>query len=212
MKSVRSSASPFNRICEIGAIDIGDEMQFEMRRNERRERSGGHGRAEIRTADPDIDDVGEGGAGGAPDRAVAHVLREVEHLAPLGEDLGHHVDAARAHRRSADVAQRHVERRPRFGLIDDLAGKERFAPFLYLRRAGEIEEQRERRSIDPLFGKVEQDVVEFEVKVFESPRVRCEEIGERHLAHIGVMGFERKELLGEVEMIHARVIRRFRFI
>ena len=46
----------------------------------------------------------------------------------------------------------------------------------------------------------------------ESRGILRKEIGNRRLSQVGAMGFERVERLGEVELMHERVIQRFRFI
>ncbi len=47
------------RVGDVGAIDIGDEMGAELGGSEGRQSAGGHGRAEVGAADADIDDIGE---------------------------------------------------------------------------------------------------------------------------------------------------------
>jgi len=70
--------------------------------------------------------------------------------------------------------QRHVERGPVLGDVDVRARKERGAARLHPRRAGEIEQQRHGRLVDPLLGEI---VVEPAGLKAQPPRAR--RIGEK---------------------------------
>ena len=171
-------------------------------RRERRKRQRGHRRAEIGAADADIDDVGEGLAFGALDRAVAHGLGESGDLGAFGEHLGHHVMAVRDHRAAGEIAQRHMQRRPPFGGVDEGAGKQRARALRG--RAGENEEQRERLPADPLLRKIEQKIVEIDMEIVELLRVVGEEIGDGDKTAVFAMGFERIEGRGQISGVHGR--------
>ena len=73
----------------------------------RRQRLRHHGRAEIRSADADVDDVGDAQAGVAEPRAAANRFGERAHVIERGPHIGHHVAAVDRHRpRSSDCAAR----------------------------------------------------------------------------------------------------------
>ena len=64
---------PPDRVAHVRAVDVGDEMAAQLRLRERRQRLGRHGRPKVRSADADIDDVGERLPQRTPCAALTHV-------------------------------------------------------------------------------------------------------------------------------------------
>ena len=95
MNSVRDGIEPAQRVADVRAVDVGDEMAAQLRRRKGRERPRRHRGAEVGAADADIDDVGHRLAERAAHAALAHVGGEAQHLFPRADDLGHHVLARR---------------------------------------------------------------------------------------------------------------------
>ena len=87
------------RVAEIGAIDVGDEMAAQLRLPEGRKRPRGHRRPEIGAADADVDDVGERLAEPAAAQALAHIGGEGEHAVALLGDIGREIVASDHDRR-----------------------------------------------------------------------------------------------------------------
>ena len=84
MKSVRARSRSAERVGEIGAVDIGDEMRARAAVREWRQRARRHSGAEIGTADADVHDVGEGLARRALHVAAANGAGESENFFALG--------------------------------------------------------------------------------------------------------------------------------
>ncbi len=159
------------RVGDVGAIDIGDEMGAQFGRSEGRQGAGRHGRAEIGAADADIDDVRIKMAVRAQNRALAHIARESGDFRPLGLDRRHDVFAIDPHGRAGKIAQGHMEGGAALGLIDMLAGEKRLAPLLQPRRAGEVEKMAERRPGQAVLGIIVEQVVEADGKMLEPFRI-----------------------------------------
>ena len=179
------------RVAEVGAVDIGDEMAAQARLRIGRERARAHRRAEVRAADPDVHDVGEGLALRAANRARTDGLREFRDPFALGPHRRHDVMAFRHHRRIGEVAQRHMQRGAVLGNVDDLAREQRGAALLELRRPREIDEQAHRLARHPMLRIVEQQVVERDMKIGEAPGILAEQVGGARLGDIRPMGHER---------------------
>ena len=82
-----------------------------------------HHRSEIRTSNPDVDDVGNGFASVALPRAATHVFGKASHLIENLIDKGHHVLAVYFNGPIAPIPQRDVEHRAALAEIDTLAAK-----------------------------------------------------------------------------------------
>lgn len=105
-------------------------MQLQPAVCKRIQRRHDHLRAEVRTADADVDDVADAAGG-----RVAHLLDVGQQ--PV-EDFMHLVAERR---RTARGAQRGVQHGATFGVVDRLAGQHRVAPLLDLAFAGQRQQQ-----------------------------------------------------------------------
>ena len=91
------------------------------------ERGGGHARAEVAAADPDVDDGLDAPAGVAGPGAAAHAVGERAHAVEDRVDLGHHVHAVDLDHRVARRPQRDVQHGAILGDVDLLAAEHRVA-------------------------------------------------------------------------------------
>ena len=82
-----------------------------------------HHRAEVGTADADVDDVADGFAGVALPRAAADAVGKTGHLVEHGVDLGHDVLAIHEDGRASGRAQGHVQHGAVFCEVDFLAAE-----------------------------------------------------------------------------------------
>jgi hypothetical protein len=118
---------------------------------QKRERSRGHGGTEIRAADVDVDDIGKACPARGPDFAVVDRFGECPHLRPFRQNLRHDIVALCEHWPARKIAQGHVQGWSVLGGIDGLAREGRRPARLDTGRAREIDEQPERRFVEPVF-------------------------------------------------------------
>ena len=172
MKRVVSIGTRFQRVAEIGAVDVADEMQAQMVGDEGGQRAGRHGGAEIRSADPDIDDVGKPRAVRGLDRSASHGLREDAHLVAHGGDGGHHVLAVR-HEDLAGryAAERHMQDGAVLGDVDRVTSEQGGALFFEVCRTRQTKQQVHGLVRDALLGIVENEVIDGHVKGSEPVRI-----------------------------------------
>ncbi len=139
----------FEHALQIGAVDVRDEVALELRIGEVMQRMRHHLRAEVRTADADIDDMPDRFARMADPCAVADLVGEHGHLHALGLHL------FRERRVDVGRAQRDVEHCALLGRIDDLAREHRIAARLDAGRFGEFDQERQRPGVDAMLGEIE---------------------------------------------------------
>ena len=151
-------------------------MRAQLRRRKRRKRARRHRRAEVRAADPDIDDIGENIPSRAKDRALAQRAGERRDLGALGLHRRHDVLAVDADWGVGKIAQGHVQSRAAFGEVDLVARKQGLAPFFEPGSAGEIEQMAESRPSEAVLRIVVQQVVEADGKMLEPAGIVGEEI------------------------------------
>ena len=180
------------RVGEMRAVDIGDEVHARAVAAIGRERRDRHGRAEIGAADADIDDVGRSGR--RPRRgsrrsgpASAKAQKAVEH---------------RVHVRHDVLRRRRGDRRPR-GARSATCRTARSSVMLIgspaniasrklgdVGRLGKRDEQRHRLGDDAVLRVVERQVAEREREAREAVRVGGEEVAQMRVAHRGAMRAE----------------------
>ena len=170
---------PVQRVGDVGAVDVGDEMAVQARPAERRQRARRHRRTEVGAADADVDDVGHRLAERAAHPPFAHVGGEGEHLVAFGLDRRRDVDAVDQDRRAGKIAQRAVQRRAPLGRIDQFAAEHRVALGGDVGRLGERQQQPQRLAVDPLLGEIVEQVAQNRVEAVVAGRIGGEEIGNR---------------------------------
>ena len=171
------------RVRDVGAVDVRNEMRVQLQRRIGRQRARGHRRPEVGAADADIDDVGHRLAERAADAALAHILGERQHFRALGCDVGRDVSPVDEDGLRCQVAQRGVKRRASFRRIDDLAAEHRVALGLDLGRLGERDQKTDRQGFDPLLREIEQEIVEDDMKPLETIGIPGEFPGDRGCEH-----------------------------
>jgi hypothetical protein len=142
------------------SIDVGHEVQPRSLARIGRQRFGHHRRSEIRAANPDIDDVGDPGAGVSGPFAAADAIAEAAHVLERGEDVGHDVAAVNSHGPAREIPQRDMEDGAILGHVDFFAGKHPVAQRFDLPLAGELVEEVERFLGDEMLRVVDEQVAE----------------------------------------------------
>jgi hypothetical protein len=168
-------------IGQLRAIDVGDEVQAELRIGVFTQRLGGHHRAEIRAADADVDDVPDARAGGAAELAAADRLGQLEHALAFGDDFRHQGDATRHGWLVVRIAQRHVQCRPVFGAVHGRPAEQRLDPARHLACLGQLDQQLEGRCIQPVAGEIQHEVAMLAGEMRVAVR-RIEQLTERRAA------------------------------
>ena len=174
---------------DVGAINVGDEMNLEIA-GVRFEGLGRHDRAEIRAADADVDDIGDGFAGITFPRAGADVVAECLHLLEHAVDIGHDILAVNHDRAVRSVAQGNMKHGPAFGDVDLLAGEHLVDPGLEVARRRQGDQQRHGLIGDAVLGVIEKDVVELDGKLSKPPDILGEQVAHLQAIGLAVMGLE----------------------
>jgi hypothetical protein len=147
---------------QIGRVDVGDEMQARTGLVKLAQRPREHPRAQVRSADADVDDVADA-------RVAVHLADEAPHALARLPHLG----------RGLARAQRDVQRRPPLGVVDRVPGEHPLDPFRDLRLRGELDEQAHRVGTDSVLGVVEEQAAGLEREALGARGVRREEIADR---------------------------------
>ncbi len=160
MKSDGLGLEDFELLGDVGAIDVGDEMDAQAGLAVGLEGLGDHDRAEVGAADADVDDIGDRLAGISLPLAGADGLGEFAHVRQHGVDAGHDVLAIDQDRAVGAIAQGDVQDGPVFGDVDLVAAEHAVAPFLDLGLSGQIEQQAQGFIGDAVFGEIQENVAE----------------------------------------------------
>ena len=144
------------RFREVGAVDVGDEMDVEAGFFIGLERFGDHHRAEIRAADADVDDIRDRFAGVAKPCAVAHPLGEFAHVCQHAPYFGHDILAIDQHRFAGAVAQGSVQHGAAFGEVDGFAREHFFCPVGQFYFTGQLQQERQCFRRNEIFRIIEQ--------------------------------------------------------
>ena len=132
---------PAQRVADVGAIDVGDEMAPQLRRREGRERPRSHCGPKVGSANADIDDVRHRLAQSAPHPALAHVGGEGQHLFARADHLRHDILAVDQHRLAGEIAQGGMQDGALLGDVDLLASEHGRALGLDSAGLGELDER-----------------------------------------------------------------------
>jgi hypothetical protein len=170
---------------QVGAVDIGDEVERQARMRDVRQGANDHLRAEIAAADADVDDVtqarrcGRGRRGrrrhvGAP----AHRFRKGEHRV---EDA---VDLVAGRTFAARRAQRRVENGAALGRVDHGAREHRVALRLDAALAREVGEKAHRRRVDEVLRQVGEQARRLERQGLEATRIARERFAQVEVAAV----------------------------
>jgi hypothetical protein len=144
---------------DVMSVHVGHEVQAQARLAVGGQRRDGHLRAEVRAADPDVDDVA--------DRAlprIAHPVGEGEQ----GVQRGMHLVAEG--RGAARRAKRRVQHRAGLGEVDGVAGQHRVAALFDAGLAGELKQECDHGLVEPVLRQVGKDMRRFDGVALEA---RC---------------------------------------
>src|ERR1700761_4524263 len=89
-----------------------------------------------------------------------------------------------------------------FRRIDDIASEQSGASFLDLRGPREIDQKLARCAVEPLLGKIEEQIAERDMEIREALRIARKQVGNRHITEIEAMRFERIERFGNFGTVH----------
>jgi hypothetical protein len=90
----------------------------------------------------------------------------------------------------AAVAQRHVQHRAVFGVVDLLAGEHALAPVRHIGFLGQLQQQAHGLIGDAVLRVVQQQLAHLQRKPLEPPRIRREQVAHAHTGHDGLMRFQ----------------------
>ena len=136
------------------------------------ERPGRHRRAEVGSADADVDDVGDPLVGA---NAVGERGHAIEHRVHLVDD----VDAVELDHRTGRCPQRRVQHGAMFGDVDRLTGEHRVAAALDAGRAGHVDEGGEHGVVDGVLRVVDAQIADLDHVPLGATRVAVEQLDER---------------------------------
>jgi hypothetical protein len=164
---------------EVVAVDVGDEVERQMRMDDVRERAHRHPRTEVAAADADVDDVAKrrstgGGSVGTP----SHRFGELEHRREDAVHLG--AERTGSRRR----AQRGVEDGAAFGRVDRAACEHRVALRLEPALVREVDQEAQRRGVEQVLREVAEDLGRVERERREAARVARERLAQVEVAAV----------------------------
>ena len=189
MNRVRGWIEAAQCVANVRPIHVGHKMAAQQRRREGRQRARGHRRAEVGSADADVDDVRHW----LPERPsrppLANVGGETEHFVACRNNVGHHVAAVDGDWRSGEIAQGRVQDGAVLCGVDLGAGEHCVALRFDPARLGELDESPQNAGVNALLGKIKQEIVEGDAELLKSRRIAGEICScrprEHALAHAG---------------------------
>ncbi len=134
-------------------------MRIEMRRCIGLQCGGHHGRAEIGTADADVDDIGERLAGMPAQLASAHCLAECLHLVEHTMDIRNHILAVDGNGLIARRPQRGMQNGSLLRQVEFFTADHLPRCFFHAALFGQLDQQGQGFRIDQVLRVVEQDAV-----------------------------------------------------
>ena len=202
------------QVSELGAVDIRHAMHPDPRHCMVPKRPQRHDDAEVRSADPDVDDIGKALPPAAANAALVYRVDERAEPVQLGLDLPRHRDTIGPESVRSSAAQRDMQRRPPLGLVDRLAGIHCRARGFHAGFPRQPQQQLPRARRQEIPRIVEQQVARAHRKPFESPVVPGEQPGQRHLRDLfTMMGLERPprrqvRRVAARDLLHAHILPR----
>ena len=179
---VSASSSRF-KIGQLRAIDIRHAVETHAVLPVGSQCAACHHRAEIGTANADVDDIGQAFSRAALDLAALHALDERLHPRQDFPDFRH---TGRFQRyRIGDLRpQRAVQYRPILGLVDVFAGEHGFYCGGYRGLLRKLHQQLARFAVDVILRVVEQQVVRFDAKALNALFIPREQLDQLAITHV----------------------------
>ena len=165
------------------------------------ERLAGHRRAQVRAADADVDHVADRFAGIAAPAPLAHRCGELADALAYRRHGRHHVLAIDLEARARRRAQRHMQHRAAFGIVDRHAGEHLVAGGLEPALTRQRKQQLERPGVDAVLRIVEGQARGGEREALEAARLFAEQGAKPGIAEgrrMGGQGLPGRGLAGRV--------------
>src|SRR5262249_38370936 len=156
---------------QVSAVNVGDESKGYSALGVVLERLVCHDRAQVRSADPDIDYVTNAPAGVAAPLAAPNAIREIGHLVQDGMYFGNDVFTIDHYDRVSRGAQRDVEHGPIFSDVDLLPAEHSVDPGSETSLLSELNQQGERFAGDAVLGVIQENARGLGGHAFTAPRV-----------------------------------------
>ena len=172
---------------EVGAVHVGDEPEGEFPVGVMPQRRVGHDRAEIRAANPDIDDCSDPLARVPEPLPFADAVAEGGHPIEHRVHARHHVRAIERDRLRSWRPQRHVEHGPVFGDVDPLPREHAVDPWPQSAGFRQADQERQRGLGEPLLGVIHHEPAGFERELLGPVVIGGEPLPERQVAGGGGM-------------------------
>ncbi len=150
----------------------------------------GHDRAEIGTADADVDDVADALAGVAQPVTAAHLLGKCRHAVEHRMHFGYDIDAFDEYPCLHRRAQGNVQRRACFRGVDDVAAKHRIDTLTHAALARQGKQQAYRLGIDAVLRVIEVQARSFQRETLAALRIGGEQLAQMCRADACMMCFE----------------------
>ena len=161
------------RCRQVRGVDVGYKVH--TRAPVYGERAQGcHGWTKVRSADADVDDVGNSKAGEPVHRPLRTFSEKRVNVLKRGTDIRHHVVAVDWHWLVGAVAKRDVHHGAVLRAVNRLAGEHPIAQRLDAGLARQIDERAENGTVDALFGEIEQKIVKGDAELLEPRRIVSE--------------------------------------
>src|SRR5262249_43043289 len=176
-----------NRFDQIRAVNVRNESKGHRALAVVLERLVCHDRAQIRSADPDIDDVTNALAGVAAPLAAPNAIREIGHLVQDSVYFWNDVFAIYNDYRVTRRAQRDVEHGPIFGDIDLFTPEHSIDPGSETSSLSELNQQGERFASDAVLGVIQENASGLGGHTFTALWVVAEKVTEMEVADFLVM-------------------------
>ena len=156
---------------EVGAVDVGHEAERQVARAVVAQGFVGHDRAEVRSADADVDDGANALARVAFPFAAADAIGELGHLVQHGVNFRHDVLAIDEDLRVTRRAQGHVQHGAVLGEVDLVAAEHRVDAFAQAAVCGEVHQQLQGLGGEAMLGVIQIQPQRFEREAFAALRV-----------------------------------------
>ncbi len=181
---------------DVRAVDVGDEAHRQPGVGHVAQRAVGHGRAEVGSADADVDHVADPLAGGPGPGARAHSRGQVVHPVQDLVDIGHHVVPIHLDHGVARGPQGDVQHRAALGDVDAVAAEHRLGTAGHagpLRHRGQ---QLQGVAVDTVLGVVEVQIADVEGQLLAARGVVVEQSAQMQGPHGRGVRRQRLPLVG----------------
>ena len=171
-------------VAQLGAVYVGDEVHLQARMSERLERGTHHQRTQIRSADADVDNVGDDLVGIAQPTAAADFVCKFAHTLQDMVDLRHHILAIHDDGGIGAVAKGDVEDGAVFRRIDFFAVEHLPHPLRHACFTRQLEQKRHGFVVDTVFRIIQSQAANLQPVALGTFGILLE-----HFTHVLFFGF-----------------------